>query len=167
MNHAIRPSRLVLAICIVFVFTHTASATSNYDYGSDEYVTIAKGISPDSKYAITAHGEGEGGYDNFHIFLTDAVTGRKVGPLEEIAETLDTGAGAFCANWSADSQRVVIIYRVDRHEPLKAVSYNIAKKRAFLIKGPVDATEEQTSYWGKQCSNSRPSEKIFGTPLAH
>jgi hypothetical protein len=39
-------------------------------------VTVAKGLSPHGKYAITAHGEGDLGYDNFHIFLTDAVTGR-------------------------------------------------------------------------------------------
>ena len=112
-----------------------ALATSNYQYRPDEYVTIAKGISPNGKYAITAHGEGELGCDNFHIFLTDAVTGKKIGPLEEIVETLDTGADAFCAKWSKDSQQVVIIYRVDRHAPLKAVSYHIANGRARLIKG--------------------------------
>jgi hypothetical protein len=145
-----------------------ALATSNYQYGSDEYVTIASGISPNGKYAITAHGEGEYGYDNFHIFLTDAVTGKKISPLEEIVETLDTGAGAFCANWSKDSQHVVIIYRIDRHAPLKAVSYQIEKGQARLIKGPIDVTsEEQISYWQNHCSQLKPSEKTFGTPLAH
>jgi len=34
-------------------------ATANYEYGPDEYDTIANGISPDGKYAITAHGGGE------------------------------------------------------------------------------------------------------------
>ena len=53
-----------------------ALATSNYEYGPDEYVTIAKGFSPDGKYAITAHGEGELGDENFHLFLTDAVAGK-------------------------------------------------------------------------------------------
>ncbi len=160
--------RLLLFLCALLLPATAALATSNYQYGPDEYVTIAKGISPNAKYAITARGEGEYGYDNFHIFLTDAVTGKKIGPLEEIVETLDTGADAFCAKWSKDSQHVVIIYRVDRHAPLKAVSYQITKRRARLIKGPVDVTsEEQISYWQNQCSQSKPSEKIFGTPLAH
>ena len=104
-----------LYIWSILVSAASAVATSNYNYGRDEYVTIANGISPDGKYAITAHGEGDLGYDNFHIFLTDTETGKKIGPLEEIVKTLDTGAGAFCAQWSQDSQKVVIVYRIDRH----------------------------------------------------
>lgn len=116
--------QLLIFLSAVLVPATVALAASNYQYGPDKYVTIAKGISPNGKYAITAHGEGDLGYDNFHIFLTDAVSG-KIGPLTEILDTLDTGAGAFCAKWSRDSERVVIIYRVDRHAPLKAVSYRI------------------------------------------
>ena len=55
-------------------------ATWNYEYGPDEYVTVAKGISPDRKIAITAHGSGELGDENFHLYLTDAGTGKKIGP---------------------------------------------------------------------------------------
>ena len=85
----------MLAFLFNLLFGTTVGlATSNYNYGADEYVTVAKGISPDARYAITAHGEGDLGYDNFHIYLTNAVTGRKIGPLEEIVGTLDTGAGA-------------------------------------------------------------------------
>lgn len=168
----LRLMRRSLRVCAVFLtawiaIATAALATSNYEYGADEYVTIAKGISPDEKYAITAHGEGELGDENFHIFLTDAVTGEKLGPLEEIVEPLDTGADAFCAKWSPDSQHVVIVYRIDRHEPLKAVSYEIKDGKASLVKGPVNATKEQTSYWSKECSESKPSEKIFGTPKKH
>jgi hypothetical protein len=160
--------RFLLFLSALLLPAAVALATSNHQYGPDEYDTIANGISPSGKYAITAHGGGEDGYDNFHIFLTDAVTGRKIGPLEEIVETLDTGADAFCAKWSKDSQSVVIIYRVDRHAPLKAVSYHVMNGRARPIKGPFDVTSpEQISYWQNQCSQSRPSEKIFGTPLQH
>lgn len=144
-----------------------AFATANYDYGADEYVTVIKGISPDGRYAITAHGEGDLGYDHFHIYLTNAITGKKIGPLEEIAGTLDTGAAAFCAKWSDDSHEVMIVYRIDRHLPLKAVFYHIAKGRAFPIKGPVDATDEESLYWRNQCSEAEHGGKIFGTPLAH
>jgi len=159
----------LLLITILFTPVAMIFATSNYEYGADEYVTIAKGISPDGKYAITAHGEGEYGDEHFHIFLTDAVSGKKIGPLEEIVETLDTGADAFCAKWAADSQEVTIVYRVDRHAPLKAVSYRVGNRRARLLKGPSDVQDddELASYWQAHCSESKPSEKIFGTPKKH
>ncbi len=154
--------RSLFFFAVISLSSTLALATSNYQYGSNEYVTIAKGISPCGKYAITAHGQGELGYDSFHIFLTDAVSGKKIGPLEEIVETLDTGADAFCAKWSKDSQQVVITYRVDRHAPLKAVSYDIKNGRARLIKGPIDVTsKKQIAYWQNQCSEPKPSEKIF------
>jgi len=152
-------------LCGLFLHAGVALATSNYEYGADEYVTIEKGMSPDGKYAITAHGGGDDGYDHFHIYLTNAVSGKKIGPLEEIGQFLDTGADAYCAKWSKDSQQVTIIYRIDRHEPLKVFSYHIGNGRATLIKGPVDATKEQTDYWAKQCGGqTAPSEKVFGHP---
>jgi hypothetical protein len=155
--------RLLFCICAILISTAAVLATSNYQYGRDEYVTIANGISPNGKYAIIAHGEGEYGDDNFHIYLTDAVTGKKIGPLEEIVETLDTGADAFCAKRSQD---VVIVYRVDRHAPLKAVSYHISNRRARRIKGPYDVkSNELETYWQRQCSQSKPSPKIFGTSV--
>jgi hypothetical protein len=141
-------------------------ATSTYDYGANEYVTIAKGISPDRKYAITAHGGAETREERFHLYLTDFAKGKKIGPLEEVDQILDTGADAYCAQWSKDSQEVTIVYRIDRHEPLKVFSYHIANGRATLLKGPVDATKAETSYWGKECSDPKPSPKVFGTPLA-
>ena len=113
------PSRLGLLVSFLLLPASSALATSNYEYGPDEYVTVANGISLDGRYAITAHGAGEVGYDDFHLYLTDVATERKVGPLEEVIETLDTGAGAFAAKWSRDSQQVTIVYRVDRHAPPK------------------------------------------------
>lgn len=148
-------------VCILALIPFGALATSNHNYGAAEYVTVARGISPDRKYAITAHGEGDLGYDHFHIFLTNAQTGRKIGPLEEIVNTLDTGAGAFCAKWSEDSQHVVIVYRIDRHLPLKSVSYHIGKGRAFLIRGPVNATEEQTAYLGEAVLTIKTERESF------
>jgi hypothetical protein len=158
---------LLILFCLVILGTQVCRATSNYTYGADEYVTIANGISPDGKYAITAHGDGNLGYDNFHIYLTNAVTGKKIGPLEEVLEQLDTGADAYGAIWSKDSQFVTIVYRIDRHEPLQVVSYRIGHGRAFPLKGPVDANEEQTTYWGKNCGTSQPPTRIFGKARAH
>ena len=85
--------------------------------------------------SIAAHGGGELGYDNFHIYLMNGATGKKIGPLEEIKDTLDTGADAFYAKWSANSKEVAIRYRIDRHEAVE-VRYRIDKGRAFLLKGP-------------------------------
>jgi hypothetical protein len=125
--------RLVFSLVALVVPTSFSLATSNYEYGPDEYVTVASGISPDGKFAITAHGTGYLGYDNFHLYLTDAISGKNIGPLEEIVKTRDTGADAFAAKWSEDSHQVTIIYRFGR--PLKAITYRIERRRARRIKG--------------------------------
>jgi len=161
--------RIPLAICALFISVTAACATSTYHYGSDEYVTIASGISPNGEYAITAHGEGEEGSDHFHIFLTDAVSGKKIGALEEIADTLDSGADAFCAKWSEDSKTVTIVYRWVDRKTFKAVSYRISKRRAHRLKGPYTVKgSELFGFWMEQCSGRlqlKPSPKVFGTPF--
>ncbi|MEO8615820.1 MAG: hypothetical protein ABI600_11825, partial [Luteolibacter sp.] len=48
----------VLVAIVLACFTGQAHATANYQYGADEYVTITKGLSPDGRFAITAHGVG-------------------------------------------------------------------------------------------------------------
>jgi hypothetical protein len=151
---------------MLLLVSTAALATFNYDYGADEYVAISNGISPDRKLAITTHGEGEMGYEKFHVYLFDAVTGRKIGPLEEIGETLDTGAGAFGAKWARDSSEVTIVYRVDRHAPLKSMTYRLANGRATpLTKKPVNVRDAALiKFWGDYCSDSKPPAKTFGTP---
>jgi hypothetical protein len=155
-------------VCLIFalltICVASAFATSNYEYAKDEYVTISNGISPDKKCLIQAHGEGDLGYDNFHLYLVSASTGKVIGPLSEITDTLDTGAGAFAARWSEDSKTVMIIYRVDRHAPLKSMTYTLAKNRAFpRTKKPVDVTsdslEEHWIRYGSGYFNPDGSEK--------
>lgn len=128
------------AFLCVCLSANRASATSNYTYKPGEYVTIVDGNAPNGAYSIAAHGEGDDGYDNFHIYLMNGQTGRKIGPLEEIKDTLDTGADAFYAKWSADSGEVSIRYRIDRRVAVM-VRYRIGNGRAYLIDGPakVDA----------------------------
>jgi hypothetical protein len=152
----------------VLIGTASSWATSNHQYGADEYDTVINGISPNEKFAITAHGGGEYGYDDFHLYLTDVHSGRNLAVLKEVVETLDTGANAFAAKWSTDSTNVTIVYRIDRHEPLKAVSYRIADDRAQRTKGPFDVKSEALmKYWQKYGSGTRKSPKIFGTPVKH
>jgi hypothetical protein len=161
-----RVKNLILSVAMLMLGSTAAFATFNYEYGADEYVTISNGISPDHKLAITAHGEGEMGYDNFHLYLFDAVGGKKIGPLDEITETLDTGAGAFGAKWAKNSSQVTIVYRVDRHAPLKAMTYRLAKGRAIpATRKPVDVQDEELNqFWSAFCSDPKPPEKTFGTP---
>ena len=124
--------------CLTFGFCSLASsvqATSNYTYKPDEYVVVNNGRSPNGQYSIATHGAGELGYDHFHVYLMDARTGKKIGPLEEIKDTLDTGAEAFDAKWSVDSREVSITYRVDRHVAMK-IRYRIEGRRASRISGP-------------------------------
>ena len=128
-------SLAALVLFSVTLFSDSASATSNYSYKPDEYVVIVDGRSPDGRYAIASHGDGEFGYDNFHLYLMDGTTGKKIGPLEEIKDTLDTGSDAFYAKWSADSSQVSITYRVDRHVAVM-IGYRIANRRAYRIVGP-------------------------------
>jgi len=124
---------LLFVVCAVSAF-----ATSNYEYKPGEYVTITNGISPDGRFAIATHGEGDLGYDNWHVYLMDARTGKKIGPLEEITDPLDTAAEAYVAKWSSDSSKVAITYRADRHVAVTIV-YRIANRRAYLLSGPTQS----------------------------
>lgn len=159
--------RLFALLCAVLLPVTIALATAEYDYGVDEFVTIQKGMSPDHKYAITAHGGSENREEHLRIFLTNAVTGKKIGPLEEINEFLDTAPQAFAAKWSKDSQDVTIVWRIDRHEPLRVVAYHIANGRAKTTKGPTNANKEESSLWAKLCGGENPAspEKTWGTPI--
>ena len=168
--------RFVLLFSVLLLSGAFALATSNYEYGADEYVTVASGVSPDGNFAITAHGTGYLGYDKFHLYLNDAIAGKTIAPLKEIVDTRDTKADAFAAKWSSDSRQVIIIYRVGRS--LKAVAYRIDSGRARPTKGPFEilnkdlpnkrslsaSDKELLKYWQTETSKT-PSPRVFGTPL--
>ena len=133
--------RMCISIVLLFsAFAPPVFATSNYDYKPGEYVTVIGGRSPDGRYSIATHGDGELGYDNWHVYLMDATSGRKIGPLEEIQDPLDTAADGYVAKWSPDSSRVSITYRADRHVAVTIV-YRIANRRAYLLSGPTQIAE--------------------------
>ena len=65
---------------------------------------------------------------------------------------------------------MTIVWRVDRHEPLKAISYRITGRRAQKIKGPFNVKDGDAleKFFVKECAgDGKPSPKIFGTPLKH
>ena len=154
----------IVAAIILACFFDRLLATADYDYGADEYVTITKGFSPDGRFAISAH-KGYG-LENFHFYLTDAVTGRCIGSLEEVDPTLDTAADAFGAIWSKDSSSVTLVWRWSRHDPFKSITYRIFPKGASpKTKKAIDldADSKLIDFWSKNCSGDSPTEKRFET----
>lgn len=142
----------------------SALATANYEYGADEYVTISQGLSPDGKFAITAHGKGKLGYDDFHLYLTNAMTGEQMGTLIEVDPILDTAAFAFGAIWSKDSRAVTIVWRWSRQDPLQAITYNVTPTRASPRTRKAVEANEFIKFWRGNCSNYSATPRRFGSP---
>lgn len=129
-----------------------AAATSNQTYKRGEYRVITSGLSPDRKASIRAHGDGELGMENFHIYLFRENPEKRVGALEEIVE-LDTAADAFTAKWASDSQAVAIQYRLDRHV-FGFQAYTLANNRAYPVSGP--SLAEQVTGKTLEALNANP-----------
>lgn len=125
-----------LSAVLLFLSALTpASVAENYTYKPGEYAVITNGKSPDGRFSIAAHGDGDDGYDNFHIYLIAEPGHKKIGPLEEIVDFLDTGPKSFYASWSKDSRHVVITHQLVRH--IEGWDfYRIEHGRAYPVKGP-------------------------------
>jgi hypothetical protein len=92
-----------------------AAATANYEYRHGEYVTIERGRSPNGRYALATHGEGELGGDNFHVWLMQGKRRLAALPGIDASNNLDTAAIAYRAAWSPDSRHVAVAWRTNRH----------------------------------------------------
>jgi hypothetical protein len=114
-----------------------AGATDSHDYAKDEYAIIQDGLAPDKRLSLAAHGEGDGGTDNFHVWLMAEPAHRRIAELEAIGSSnnLDTGPDSHRAQWSMDSRHVAVSFRSDRHV-LQLNLYGIEGSRAALIRGP-------------------------------
>jgi hypothetical protein len=128
------PPRLitVVAAVILFALVFGARATATYDYKPGEFLVIDGGKSPDKKFSIVA---GEDKTGDFGIYLMDAKTKKRLGPLEEVATTLDSAPDAYHAHWSPDSKHVGVSSRSDRHW-MDNVIYQIENRRAYLVETP-------------------------------
>ncbi len=127
--------RVISACFILACLLGPAQATSSYAYRSDEYATVRNGEAPSRKYSVAAHGNGESGDEDFHLYLMAEPGHRRIGPLEEVTEILDTAPSAYEAVWSPNSRYVALFYRSDRH--VRAMTlYRIERGRAYLITGP-------------------------------
>jgi hypothetical protein len=114
-----------------------AKATLEHTYARSEYAVIRDGRSPDGRKALAAHGDGESGRENFHVWLMAEPAHRRIEALDDIGSdnNLDTGADAYHAFWSKDSREVAVTFRRERHE-VELNLYSIEGRRAHLIAGP-------------------------------
>lgn len=126
----------VLAAAITLGLT-PACATDEHTYGKDEYAVIRDGLSPDKKMSLASHGDGEGGDENFHVWLMAEPAHRKLVRLDDIGSgnNLDTGPNAYRATWAPDSRHVAVNFRSDRHV-LELNLYSVENGRAYPISGP-------------------------------
>jgi hypothetical protein len=122
-----------------------AWATDSHEYARGEYAVIRDGLAPDKTKSLAAHGEGDGGSGNFHLWLMAEPAHRKIAVLEDIGEDniLDTGPDAYHAFWSKDSHSVAVGFRSDRHV-VEMNLYRIDGGRAHLVLGP-DLFKDVTS----------------------
>jgi hypothetical protein len=141
MGMKLLPLRLLAILaCLAAMPAH---ATSSYRYGKNEYVVITDGLAPTKKLSIAAHGSGEDGSDDFHVWLMAEPAHKRLAVLDNMtcmdngasSACLDSGADAYNAVWSPDSRYVAVSYRTNRHM-LQLNIYAIEGRRAVLVKGP-------------------------------
>lgn len=125
---------LVLAALLASAIA-PARATDEHEYAKGEYAVIRDGLAPDRAKSLAAHGDGDGGSDNFHVWLMAEPAHRRLTALADIEARLDTGPNAYYAFWSADSRHVAVTYRSDRHV-VELNLYQIEGRRARPVPGP-------------------------------
>jgi hypothetical protein len=126
----------ILAVLLALAVT-PARATDSHDYAKGEYAIIRDGLAPDKLKSLASHGDGEGGSENFHVWLMAEPAHRRIVALADIGSSnnLDTGPGAYYAFWSADSRRVAVTFRSNRHV-VELNLYHVEGRRALPILGP-------------------------------
>ena len=131
-----RPLFAAVAALLALAAT-PAHATDNHEYAKDEYAIISGGLAPNKQMSLASHGEGELGDTNFHVWLMAEPAHRKILALADISadNNLDTGPNAYHAQWSADSRRVAVSFRRERHA-IQLNIYNVEARRAHLVTGP-------------------------------
>jgi hypothetical protein len=148
---------LILAALLACAIT-PARATDEHDYARGEYAIIRDGLAPDKHRSLAAHGDGDGGSENFHVWLMAEPAHRKLMALDDIDARLDSGPNAYYAFWSKDSHSVAVTYRSDRHI-VELNLYRIEGRRAHPVLGPSlfkDVTSREASLPGDDMRRSVP-----------
>src|SRR5258707_15537641 len=73
-----------------------AGATNEHEYAKGEYAIIRDGLAPNKALSLAAHGDGDGGRENFHVWLMAEPAHRRIVALDDInhSNNLDTGPNA-------------------------------------------------------------------------
>ena len=135
--HTVRRLLPILVVAVWACASVPAHATAAYDYKPNEYVIVDHGLAPNNKYSIAAHGEGEGGSENFHLYLMAEPEHETIAPLAAVDSDaiLDSGPTAFYARWAPDSRHVAILFRADRHIQIM-VLYEFREGQLHRLKVP-------------------------------
>jgi hypothetical protein len=128
-------ARLLILAALFACAMAPARATDEHQYAKGEYAIIRDGLAPDKHKSLASHGDGDGGSDNFHVWLMAEPAHRKLVALDDIDARLDSGPNAYYAFWSKDSRGVAVTYRSDRHI-VELNLYRIEGRRAHPILGP-------------------------------
>jgi hypothetical protein len=112
-------------------------ATDSRDCAKGEYSVVRDGLAPDKRFSLAAHGDGEGGADDFDVWLMAEPAHRRIAALPGIGSdnNLDTGPDAYRAAWSKDSRHVAVSWRSGRHV-LELNIYALGNGGARLVSGP-------------------------------
>ncbi|MDA9526195.1 hypothetical protein XI06_39130 [Bradyrhizobium sp. CCBAU 11434] len=131
------PHRRAVIAMLLALAAAPALATSEHQYGKNEYAIILGGKAPNGKLSVAAHGGGETGSDGFRIYLMAEPAHRKLMTLDDINDDniLDSAPDAFHAAWSADSRDVAVSFRSERHIVTLNI-YSVDGARAKLLDGP-------------------------------
>jgi hypothetical protein len=131
-------TRIISAMLAALLLLATASAraTDTHEYAKDEYAIIRDGLAPDRQKSLASHGDGDGGSENFHVWLMGEPAHRRIAALADIGSNnnLDTGPEAYHAFWSADSRHVAVWFRSGRHVA-ELNLYSIEGRRAHPVTG--------------------------------
>jgi hypothetical protein len=125
---------LVILACLVAA---PVCATSEHNYGKDEYLIIRHGLAPNQQLSLASHGVGGFGHDEFQVWLMAEPAHRKIMALDDISaeNNLDTDPDAYHAFWSKDSRHVGVAFRSGRHEVTLNL-YRVENRGAHLMTGP-------------------------------
>jgi hypothetical protein len=129
---------LAIALSLLTIVTAgPVHATAEHTYGKREYAIVRGGRAPSGRLSIAVHGEGEGGYKNFHAFLMLEPAHTKTALLDGIGpdDVLDTAPEAVRAVWSPNSRHVAVFQRSSRHV-VEMRLYAIEDHDARPIVGP-------------------------------
>jgi len=122
-------------ILLLLLSTRQVTATDNYCYKADEYAIVNGGHSPNGRWSVAAHGEGDYGYGDFDLYLMREPAHEKLVPLR-IRDYLDTGPGSIVALWAPNSAYVAVLNRSDRRV-LDLRVFGVADGKVKPVKVPL------------------------------